>query len=177
MNDQQLAALEKRVRALEDERRDYWTAGKYLRDERFPFVSGDFNKAGGTTELTIRRISDLEGKIKTLANGDNDDIVISGDDGEAISVISITGPTGAFAVTGFQTTAWVQNARPRHLLFLLNTTAQEMTIKNADIGSTAGNRILTLTGADVVLRTGLSSAIFLYVKGSLTSWVLWSYNG
>ena len=101
----------------------------------------------------------------TLANGDNNNVAV------AQSFKRITGPTGAFAVTGFT------NGRDGAILYVLNSTAQTFTIKNENAGSTAANRITTLTGADVVLRaTATSAATFIY-DGSSSRWILMGING
>ena len=94
----------------------------------------------------------------TLANGANSDIAIGTN-----LFHEITGPTGAFSVSGFVA------ADPGTMLVVYNTTAQNMTITN-DATSTAANRILTLTGADVTL-TGTSSATFIYSQ-TASRWVL-----
>lgn len=98
-----------------------------------------------------------------LANGANDDIVIP-----ANTSVDISGPTGAFSVTGF---AGGVNGRVLHLF---NNVAFAMTITN-DATSSAANRIVTLTGADVTLRAGRSHASFVYNSG-LSRWVLRSTN-
>ena len=100
----------------------------------------------------------------TLANGANNDINIQGR-----SVVRVTGPTGAFSITGFASGTDGQR------LTVYNTTAQTMTITN-DATSTAANRILTLTGANVVLKgDGPSAANFIY-DGSGSRWILVAYN-
>lgn len=101
----------------------------------------------------------------TLANGDNHDVAI-GNAGR----VRVTGPSAAYAVTGF---AGGVDGRK---LSLLNNVAQTLTIKNEDAGSTAANRILTLTGADVALRTDAKSAVSFEYDGSLSRWVLTSSN-
>lgn len=100
----------------------------------------------------------------TLANGANNDINIG-----TANFVGITGPTGAFSVSGF--TGGV-NGR---VLFLFNSVAQTMTITN-DATSTAGNRISTLTGGDVILRaTAPSFATFIYNTGD-SYWKLVATN-
>ena len=103
-----------------------------------------------------------EGSL-TLANGANSDITLP----EA-SWIAITGPTGAFNITGFASPVNGQ------IIELYNTTTQNMTITN-DATSTAANRILTLTGADVAL-TGTSIARFRYSAVS-SRWILLGTQG
>lgn len=95
-----------------------------------------------------------------LANGANNDLVVSS------AFARITGPSGAFSVTGF-----VAPTADGTRLDLFNTTAQAMTIANEGGTSTAANRIKTLTGADVVLAARTTAAQFIY---DLTSarWIL-----
>ena len=68
--------------------------------------------------------------------------------------VRIVGPTAAFSISGI---AAPVNGKT---VILYNSVAFDMTITN-DATSTLANRILTLTGADVVL-TGVSSATFIY---------------
>lgn len=101
----------------------------------------------------------------TLANGDNNNIATG-----AFSYIRLSGPTGAFALTGFA------GGFDGKILMVHNNVAQTMTVKNANAGSTAANRIKTLTGADVVLRaTANSFANFIY-DSSQSLWILMSIN-
>lgn len=101
---------------------------------------------------------------RTAVNGLNSNLAIP-----ANSSVRITGPTGAFSVGGFT------GGLDGYVLEIFNTTAQAMTIVNEDALSTAGNRITTCTGADVVLPARTSCARFVY---DLTSarWILRSYN-
>lgn len=109
----------------------------------------------------------------TLSNGANNDIATSGGDltGSVNTSIAyrITGPTGAFSVSGFT------GGCAGRTLELFNTTSQQMTIRNAS-GSSSANQILTLTGGDVTLRSGTSYASFRY-DITLTKWILTSTNG
>lgn len=101
----------------------------------------------------------------TLANGDNNNIATG-----AFSYIRIGGPSAAFALTGFA------GGFDGKILTVQNNVAQTMTVKNANAGSTAANRIKTLTGADVVLRaTANSFASFIY-DSSQSLWILTSIN-
>jgi hypothetical protein len=84
-----------------------------------------------------------------FANGANTNMNV-GDFG----FIKITGPTGAFSVTGL--TGGVDG----RIVTLYNSTAQNMTITN-DATSTAANRILTLTGANIV-TVGTGSVTLQY---------------
>jgi hypothetical protein len=86
----------------------------------------------------------------TLANGANSDLELP----SVARFLRITGPSGAFSVSGFQ------GGYEAKRLILFNPTAQTMTVTN-DATSVAANRILTLTGADVVLA-GPGMAQFIY---------------
>jgi hypothetical protein len=77
--------------------------------------------------------------------------------------LRITGPSGAFSISGFQ--GGYEGKR----LILYNDTAQTLTLTN-DATSTAANRLLTLSGADVVLA-GPCLAAFIYSVDELR-WLL-----
>lgn len=100
----------------------------------------------------------------SLSNGLNSNIADAG-----TGYIRISGPTGAFSLGGFQ------GGAASRLLYVFNSTSQAMTIINQSGSSTAANRILTLTGADVTLRTGTSFASFIY-DGTAARWVLMAIN-
>jgi hypothetical protein len=95
----------------------------------------------------------------TLANGANSDLELP----NVARWLRITGPSGAFSVSGFQ--GGYEGKR----LILFNPTAQSMTITN-DATSVAANRILTLSGGDLTLA-GQSLAAFIYSVDSLR-WIL-----
>lgn len=103
----------------------------------------------------------------TLANGANNDITASGA-WNSSRLYRITGPSAGFSISGFT------GGVPGREIKVFNTTAQQMTIKNLT-GSSSSNQIQTLTGADVVLRTGTSAASFFY-DGTLAKWILVSTN-
>jgi hypothetical protein len=86
----------------------------------------------------------------TLANGANSDLELP----SVARFLRITGPSGAFSVSGFQ------GGYEAKRLILFNPTAQTMTVTN-DATSVAANRILTLTGTDVVLA-GPGMVQFIY---------------
>ena len=100
---------------------------------------------------------------KTLANGANNNVNLNED-----KFIRITGPTGAFSISGI---AGGINGKE---VYLYNAVAFDMTITN-DATSTAANRILTLTGADVVL-TGVSVAHLVYYATD-ARWILLGTQG
>lgn len=122
--------------------------------------SGNLTGVGGLT--MTGSLVNTEGAL-SLSNGANSDITLP-----AGRFITITGPTGSFSVTGF---ASPTNGRE---IVLYNSVAQNMTITN-DATSTAANRILTLTGADVAL-TGVSVATFIYSAVS-SRWILTGTQG
>jgi len=106
-----------------------------------------------------------------LSNGANNDFPTIADGSSwhyVINYFSITGPTAAFSISGFT------GGYMGRQLWIFNPTSQQMTIKNAT-GSSANNQILTLTGADVVLRAGNSFASFIYDATS-HKWILKSTN-
>ena len=63
------------------------------------------------------------------------------------SFFTITGPTGAFTITG------LAGGYSGRLVTIYNPTSQVMTIGN-NRTSTAANQIITLTGADIVTPAG-----------------------
>lgn len=101
--------------------------------------------------LTVNGAAALQQNAILLVNGLNSDIVI-GD----YSWIRITGPSAGFSVGGFV------GGTDGHVLRIYNAVAFQMTIVNGDASSAATNRIKTLTGGNVVLRAGVSSATFVY---------------
>ncbi len=94
----------------------------------------------------------------TLANGANADKTLA-----TGAWFRITGPTGAFSLSGLTGGA---NGR---IIRVYNPTAQNMTITN-DATSTAANRFLTLTGADVV-STGTCAFTFIYSSDD-SRWIM-----
>lgn len=85
-------------------------------------------------DKNIREII-LQPQRITLVNGDNNNLAILGG-----GQIQITGPTGAFAITG------IGGGSPGRFIIVINNTAQVMTIRDNNVSSAAGNRILTLVG-------------------------------
>lgn len=94
----------------------------------------------------------------TLVNGANNNIVLP-----TQNYLRVAGPTGAFSISGF-----TLGAQGR-VLDIYVTVAQTLTITN-DAISTAENRILTLTGADVSL-TGPCFVTLIYDANALR-WIL-----
>lgn len=100
----------------------------------------------------------------TLANGANHNVDI-----KDTSFIRVSGPTGAFSIGGF-----LGGVDGRELDIFVSV-AFACTILNQDGGTTAGSRILTNTGADVVLRAGTSCFRVKYSASDLL-WILMSSN-
>jgi hypothetical protein len=101
----------------------------------------------------------------TLANGLNSNVTTP-----AFSFVRFSGPTGAYSLGGL--TGGI-DGRIEYLYFTPNQTA---TIVNEDVSSTAANRIKTLTGADVVLRTTLPAFGTVIYDATTSRWVLVSVN-
>lgn len=111
----------------------------------------------------------------TLSNGLNSDVVLwASDSTNKSSYIRVSGPTGAFSLGGMKNTAAAPSLSGSELT-IYNSTSQQMTIVNADASSVAGNRILTMTGGNVVLRSGTSTANFIY-DDTDSRWILTSSN-
>ncbi len=144
------------------------TDGVYSQDNSNLFWDNTNNRLGFGT-ASPNATSDVNGTTAlrqgalTLANGANSNITLPTN-----SWVRITGPTGAFSVSGFA------GAFDGRVLILFNSTTQDFTITN-DATSTAANRILTLTGADVTL-TGTSLATFIYSTADLR-WILRGTQG
>ena len=123
-------------------------------------ASGTVRNAG-----TNNHYDNTESGTFTAVNGANNNIATTTTEAR---FIRISGPTAAFSISG------IANGINGKTVILYNSVAFDMTITN-DATSTAANRILTLTGADVVL-TGVSSATFIY---NLTDarWILVGTSG
>ena len=93
----------------------------------------------------------------TCANGANTDLVLP----EGTN-FRITGPTGIFTISGL-----TQGADGR-MIRLYNTVAFALTITN-DATSTAANRFLTLTGADITTTT--QGAFTFVYDGTASRWI------
>lgn len=90
----------------------------------------------------------------TAVNGSNDNI-----GPPSVTFVRISGPTGAFTITGVASNAGgPPNGR---LMYLFNSTAQNMTIANESASSTAENRIITGTGGNIAtVGTGTIQMIY-----------------
>jgi hypothetical protein len=100
----------------------------------------------------------------TLVNGANANVELP----SVARYLRITGPSSSFSISGFQ------DGYEGKRLVLYNDTAQTLTFTN-DATSTAANRILTLTGADVSIN-GPGLAFFIYAVDELR-WLLEGWGG
>lgn len=95
----------------------------------------------------------------TAANGANNDVALQSN----VTTLRLTGPTGAFSLSGL--TGGVSGRR----LDIISAVAQTLTITN-DATSTAANRILTNTGADVVCTATENATVSLLYDGTVSRW-------
>lgn len=102
-----------------------------------------------------------------LSNGANNNVNMDGG-----TWTRITGPTAAFSITGITNGGTGALGR---MLLLHNSTAFDMTLANESASSTALNRILTGTGADVTL-TAASRAWLMYDVTD-SRWILMGTQG
>ena len=118
------------------------------------------SKAGLNVDSVISDFIQLPIGALTLVNGANNNVGLP-----KKSFARITGPSGAFSVSG------IQNGTDGKIAILYNTTAQHMTITH-DATSTAANRIFTNTGSDVeTTGTGIVSLIYSVTD---SRWILLS---
>lgn len=97
----------------------------------------------------------------TCANGANTDLALP-----TGTNFYITGPTGIFTISGLAASGGNEDGR---MIRLYNSVAFALTIAN-DATSTAANRFLTLTGADVTTTT---QGLIQFVYSSTASrWIL-----
>lgn len=108
----------------------------------------------GTTTFGLNTYS-------SLANGANAGVNV----GDYTLVKLTVGPTGAFSIAG------IAGGVPGRLIIVHNSTSQNLTWSHeSGVEPTAGNRITTLTGADVT-TTGAGAAI-LYYDSAASRWIL-----
>jgi hypothetical protein len=130
-------------------------------------ASGTFSGDIITTGTT--QTGGLIGAVQSIAlvNGANNNVAVNA----GTTHIRITGPTGAFNITGFAVSGGNTDGR---VLTVVSTVSQTLTWTN-DLTSTAANRILTQTLADVACNaTEPASATFVY-DGTTTRWRAVSY--
>lgn len=102
-----------------------------------------------------------------LSNGNNNDI-----DPQGANYLRVTGPSAAFSINGFS------GGLPGMPLFVEIAVAQTVTITNQSANSAAANRIVTQSGADVVL-IGPAAIEFQY-DATQSRWIpmaLWDSTG
>jgi hypothetical protein len=124
--------------------------------EMVELLSSDFQRLGQPLVVPHGTV--------TLNNGDNHDIAIG-----AATYIVIDGPTGAFAITGL--TGGVDG----RILFLRNTTTQEMTILHLNTSSAVGNRISNPNAGNVMV--GTRTRVILIYDSFNAQWFLFSASG
>lgn len=95
-----------------------------------------------------------------LANGTNSNIVLP-----AGTYFYVSGPTGDYGIGGFT------NPVDGRRILLFCSSSQTATILNEDGASTAGNRIRTLTGTDIVLSPGQATMIEFIYDLSIQRWI------
>ena len=108
------------------------------------------SKAGLSLDSVVADVIQLPIGSFAASNGANSNIALPNK-----SFIRVTGPTGAFSITGI-----TKPANPDgRVVILYNTTSQNMTITN-NATSTAANRILT--GQGDVATTGIGIVSLIY---------------
>lgn len=105
------------------------------------------------------------GNNVTLASGANQNIAIGNK-----AYIRLVGPSAPFSLGGFS--GGVDGRR----LTVINVAVQTMTINHQDSGSSAANRIYTLSNTNVVLRAGANSAANFVYDITDGGWILVSVN-
>lgn len=130
------------------------------------------------TRRTIEeRLSDLEVRLNSvtttqgslalgitelaLSNGSNDNVATG-----YTSLVVISGPSASFSITG------ITAGETGRLLFVRNSTSQQMTIANQSASSTASNRIITHTGADLVLTGASGQCVVLAYDALAERWIV-----
>lgn len=120
-------------------------------------LTGSLTASG---DLTAARVVVGVGTI-ALVNGSNNDIALP-----TAQYTRITGPTGAFTITG------VTAGTSGQIVTYRNTTVQTFTIANESASSSVANRITTLTTANLVCNTGGGAAVTLLYDGTAARWVV-----
>lgn len=102
--------------------------------------------------------------VSTLANGGNAAVPVGTN-----VFFEVSGPSGSFSIDG------IANGRDGKLVYLLNQTGFQMTIKNeSGTDPTAANRIRTLGSATDLVLT--NAAVTLIYNGSVSRWMVISHN-
>jgi hypothetical protein len=113
-----------------------------------------------TIQTSVGALSLGQSRI-TLANGANNNVSVG-----YASFIRIDGPSSSFSITGI---AAGEMGRP---LVIRNSTAQQMTIANQSASSTESNRIITGTGADLVLTGSTGQMVILVYDAVTLRWIV-----
>ena len=135
-----------------------WAADTFFKDNHCGSKTYDSHEG---TDFAIR-----DSAITTIGNGANNNVPIGGR-----SFIAISGPTGAFNITGI---AGGVNGK---ILVLYNASGQKMTIKNNNGASSAANQIYTRAAVDYTTPNlgdlDVVTLIYSSVKGA---WLVMSTN-
>lgn len=147
--------------------------------EIFPLASATYDKSNEqqTRRAIEDRILDIENRLSlllttygTLSLGEVDIAAVNGNNNDfAIgyaSYVRLTGPSASFAITG------IQAGERGRIVFIRNTTAQQMTISNQSASSVAGNRFITQTGADLVLTGATGQSVVLIYDATTERWIV-----
>lgn len=129
-------------------------------------VTGSFLNTSVANLLGLGLQFNNTASTTALVNGNNNNVPLPTPAGTNFA--RITGPSGAFTITG------VAAGQDGQELRLYNTTAQNMTIANSSASSTAGNRILTQTGADMTVVAG--GVVTLKYDVTAGFWFVLSYS-
>ena len=148
---------------------------KIGRDIHWVDIPGNLWVRGIQTNLTATGTNNLPAgadlafgryPVTSLANGNNAAVPIGTN-----VFVEVSGPSGAFTINGI-------NGSPNRdgkFLIILNQTGQNMTIAHeSGTDPTAGNRIITMTGADRA-TTGNGAATLIY-SASASRWILISFD-
>lgn len=146
-------------------------------------VGADASIAGNFAILGVQTNGAHVGTNNFLANSDIafaklsiSSLAIGGNAGVAVGTnvfAEVSGPTGAFSINGINASGAQRDGKQ---IIIKNSTGQTMTIANASgTDPTAGNRILTGTGADVSVTSNPGMATLIY-SASDSRWILMSHN-
>jgi hypothetical protein len=122
----------------------------------------DLQNALQTIRTSLGAVSIGQGTL-TLANGANHNVA-AGYSG----YVRIDGPSASFSISG------LTNGESGRLLVLRNSTVQQMTISNQSASSSAENRIITGTGADLVLTGSTGQVVTLIYDAVDLRWVVFA---
>jgi hypothetical protein len=114
----------------------------------------------GISWTTVNSSPSLTSTSVTATNGSTTNNLNIG----SATYIKVSGPTSAFTITG------LTGGTDGKMIILYNTSSGNMTLKNQSTSSTAANRVITTTGADVT-TTGDGSITMLY-DGTQSRWIV-----